>query len=663
MRLLIILFSILVFVSCHQQEDLIPESKSESIKVRLSGMGVDKVPISNGRTTAVPSDQKNITFIRKHNDVYNYISYVTQEPIQSTHEVKLELPSNPEVPDIHWIDNHILMFTNLKNVSTPYGGDPPTINPIDWDYHQRLYYSWIELKDNQTEYDVSMKPLFYDLVFKSNTNIDVDYLIVDLMLDYNNETYYNIDDFNRNYNAGAPEEISIKLLKNNDFFESEKITNFFGEFRITKISYYNSDDIVIKSAEPDFKYEADKGKRYIVTLPNLYNTIVNINFSDVEIKNLSINLENSDLVQMPDQFIEQNFYLASEKIKSMINQINDPTKPPRTIENGNLVTTSVGSWTSGFFAGNIWMMYEYTGDYEWLNLAKQWTAPLEENKNKTSTHDLGFMLYNSFGRGYLPTNKDEVYHSTLITAANRLVNRFDPDVGMIRSWDWGDWIYPVIIDNMMNLELLLWAAENTKNNDSDVYYDIAISHADKTLQHHFRNDWSSYHVVDFNPSNGNVIIKETYQGYADESAWARGQAWALYGYTMMYKHTLLDRYLDAANNIAEFILNHPNMPDDYVPYWDFNAPDIPNAKRDASSAAIIASALFDLSKYNSSYSNIAVEILTNISQPNYKDVTANHNFILNHSVGSIPSNKEVDVPLVYADYYYLEALLKYKSTL
>ncbi len=187
-----------------------------------------------------------------------------------------------------------------------------------------------------------------------------------------------------------------------------------------------------------------------------------------------------------------------------------------------------------------------------------------------------------------------IYKDILLTGAKSLISRYNDTVGCIRSWSWGNWKFPVIVDNMMNLEYLFWA---TKITGDSTYYNIAVSHSDKTIQNHYRSDWSSYHVVDYDPSSGEVILKQTHQGAFDESAWARGQAWGLYGFTMVYRETGNLKYLEVAKNIANYILNHPNLPEDMIPYWDFNAPDIPNAKRDASAAAIISSALLELQKY------------------------------------------------------------------
>lgn len=246
--------------------------------------------------------------------------------------------------------------------------------------------------------------------------------------------------------------------------------------------------------------------------------------------------------------------------------------------------------------------------------------------------------------------------------------RFKPVVGLIRSWDTktDKWRYPVIIDNMMNLELLEWAAQHS---DSTKFAKIASSHAKLTMKNHFRKDFSSYHVIGYDPETGEIEKRNTHQGYAHESAWARGQAWGLYGYTMMFRETGDSSYLHHAKGIARFIMSHPNMPKDKVPYWDFNAPDIPHAKRDASAAAIMASAFIELSTLTKKDPNFSKQCL-NMAEMQLRSLTSvqylakkgrNGGFILMHSVGNLPKGTEVDVPLTYADYYYVEALVRYKK--
>jgi uncharacterized protein YyaL (SSP411 family) len=251
----------------------------------------------------------------------------------------------------------------------------------------------------------------------------------------------------------------------------------------------------------------------------------------------------------------------------------------------------------------------------------------------------------------------------IIESARTLSTRFNPTVGVIKSWDnRTKWKYPVIIDNMLNLELLFAA---TQLSGDSSFYKIAVSHANTTMQNHFRNDYSSFHVVDYDTASGKVIQKTTHQGYSNESAWARGQAWGLYGYTMCYRFTKDKKYLQQAEHIAAFIFKNKNLPTDLIPYYDYDAPGIPNEPKDASAAAVMASALYELSMYSKEkgkwYCKIADTIIKNLTNHYRSAVGDSKGFILLHSTGSKPSNGEVDAPLSYADYYYLEALIRSKK--
>jgi rhamnogalacturonyl hydrolase YesR len=349
-----------------------------------------------------------------------------------------------------------------------------------------------------------------------------------------------------------------------------------------------------------------------------------------------------------------------------INDVQNKNKPevvsPRTLSpEGKLILVPAKDWTSGFFPGVLWFLYELTGDKKWEDQARIYTAKIEGEKLNGKTHDMGFKIYCSYGTGYRLT-KDPNYKDIIIQSAKTLSTRFNAVVGCIRSWDHNSdkWGYPVIIDNMMNLELLFAA---TKLTGDSSFYKIAVSHANTTMKNHFRPDFSSYHVIDYDTLSGKVLKRNTHQGYSDESAWARGQAWALYGYTMCYRETRDPKYLQQAENIAGFILNHPNMPKDMVPHWDFNAPNIPDEPRDASAAAIIASALSELSTFSkngSSYRKTADQIIESLIKNYRSPIGENKGFILIHSTGSKPMNSEVDVPINYADYYYLEALIRSK---
>lgn len=356
----------------------------------------------------------------------------------------------------------------------------------------------------------------------------------------------------------------------------------------------------------------------------------------------------------------QLLYMADQ-----LQNVPDTACFPRSIkEDGSYRLENAKDWTSGFYPGSMWLAYDLTGDEALAKEARNYTNRLEDIQYYTGNHDIGFMMYCSYGHALRlkPESKDK---QILVNSSESLCARFSPEVGLIRSWDFGDWSYPVIIDNMMNLEMLFWASEQTGNSK---YRDIAIAHADKTLKNHFRENMTSYHVVSYSVPSGKVESKGTFQGYSDSSAWARGQAWGVYGYTMCYRFTKNPAYLEAAHKIARFIMDNRPSENDYIPYWDYNAPDIPSAPRDASAAAVTASALLELNGYtedknlSDDYTAYAENILKQLSSPEYlaKD-KENKGFILLHSVGSFPHNSEVDVPLNYADYYYLEAMKRYKE--
>lgn len=376
--------------------------------------------------------------------------------------------------------------------------------------------------------------------------------------------------------------------------------------------------------------------------------------------NVDDNVMKSVLEKGLDRSIEQAKFLAT-------NLMNEPDRLPRSAEkDGTLVTSDTHWWCSGFFPGTLWLLYGASGDEILKEYAEKYTMRIEKEQYSLDTHDLGFMMNCSFGNGYKITG-NEKYKEVLLQSARSLSTRFNEGVGVIRSWDdKPKWQYPVIIDNLMNLELL----EDAYQLSGDTLFDkIANSHAEVTMKNHFRDDYSSCHVVDYDTITNQVKKLDTHQGYSSTSAWARGQAWGLYGYTMMYRETKRKEYLQHAVNVANFILHHPNLPADKIPYWDFNTPDIPNELRDASAGAIIASALLELSQYvdtdlSKEYISVACTQLQTLTSDEYLAAPGtNGGFILKHSVGNKPRNSEVDVPLTYADYYYVEALLRYKELL
>jgi len=374
--------------------------------------------------------------------------------------------------------------------------------------------------------------------------------------------------------------------------------------------------------------------------------------------------------QQENTFIADNIAnaVAQHILQTDIIEKSGEILNPKTLDkDGNIVYIPIDDWTSGFFSGSIWLTYDLTKDNKWLPLAEKYTQHLDSVKYLKWHHDVGFMIGCSYLTGCRLTNKAE-YKDVIVEAAKSLSTRFRPNAGIIQSWDadkgWQSqrgWKCPVIIDNMMNLELLF---EATKFSGDSSFYKIAVSHADMTIKYQFRPDYSCYHVVDFDPETGEVRKRQTAQGYSDESSWARGQAWALYGYIACYRYTQDKKYLDQAENVYKFIFNNKNMPEDLVPYWDFDAPNIPNEPRDASAAAATASALYELSTFVSDkgYKEVADKIMNSLGSDAYRaQVGTNGNFILMHSVGSIPHNSEVDVPLNYADYYFLEALVRKRN--
>lgn len=336
---------------------------------------------------------------------------------------------------------------------------------------------------------------------------------------------------------------------------------------------------------------------------------------------------------------------------------------PRTVEkDGSLRLIGPRDWCSGFFPGTLWHTFAYMKNDFWREHAISYTWPIEEMKNYKGTHDLGFVINCSFGQAYRFTG-ERSYKDVTIRGAQSLASRYDDHIKAIRSWDWtpAGWQFPVIIDNMMNLELLF---EATRETGDSLYHKIAVNHANTTMANHYRDDYSCYHVIGYDTITAQAHMKITHQGIADESVWSRGQAWGLYGYVMSYRYTKDPAYLEQARNITSFIFNQPGMPADLIPYWDMNDPAIPDAPRDASAAAITASALYELSGYvdekdGNQYISWANTITDNLSSDRYRPEPGTwKGFLLLHSTGNYPKNDEIDAPINYADYYYLEAMLR-----
>jgi unsaturated chondroitin disaccharide hydrolase len=369
------------------------------------------------------------------------------------------------------------------------------------------------------------------------------------------------------------------------------------------------------------------------------------------------------------RLIDGNLRQAVNQYKILMGRV-PPDRLPRSYTPGvgTLVTSDAGWWTSGFYPATVFYLYMDSRDTALLNEGERRLKLLEKEQYNTGTHDLGFMLYCPYGdllkliRHSRLRQPEAPIDSVLMNSARSLSTRFNPKVGCIRSWDGKPWNYPVIIDNMMNLELLFWA---TRESGDSSFWRIAVTHANTTMRNHFRPDYSSYHVVDYDTVTGQVFARKTAQGYADSSAWARGQSWGLYGYTMVYRYTHDPKYLQQAVHIADYIL--ARLPADKVPYWDYDAPGGARVLRDVSAAAILASGLIELSLEAPSgkgraYLDVAEQIIVSLSSATYHAVVgANGGFLLMHGVGNLPGHSEIDVPLAYADYYFVEAMLRYKE--
>lgn len=361
-----------------------------------------------------------------------------------------------------------------------------------------------------------------------------------------------------------------------------------------------------------------------------------------------------------------NLNFSTQQLKLQYELASAAKRNPRTTNVDGTMhwTNATADWTDGFFSGSLWSLYEYSHDKYFMKAAREMEHLFISNRFNTHSHDLGFMFNCSFGHDLRLTGDAEV-KQVLIDASNSLMTRFRPEVGCIQSWDVNSgwqadrgWKCPVIIDNMMNLEMLFKASVLTGDS---AYQKVAISHALTTIKNHYRPDNSCFHVVDYDPKTGAVRSKETAQGFSDDSDWARGQAWGLYGFVVCYRYTKNPVFLEQAKKIATFIMTNPSIPSDNIPYWDYDATaDFKGHPRDVSAAACTASALIELSKYaKGNYLDYAKTILTSLSTPNYQaKLGENNDFILMHSVGSIPHDNEVDVPLNYADYYYVEALIR-----
>ena len=442
-----------------------------------------------------------------------------------------------------------------------------------------------------------------------------------------------------------------------------KAVDFLAQYSGKDVSEWPYEQI----SEWDYKQREFNKDLYRIYLYNPSRT----DYLQLYRRNIKRNREDYfNLLYVKADVVDNAFAFADEQLKYAMEcterakkqAVNKKLVSPRTVEkDGSLRLVVPRDWCSGFFPGSLWQMYTYSSDADWRQQAISYTWPIEEMKWCKETHDLGFVIFNTFGQAYRLTG-ERSYKDVALQAAKSLISRYNDKVKAIRSWDHSrdKWDYPVIIDNMMNLELLFWATQQTGDS---IYYKIAVDHANTTLKNHFRADNSSYHVVGYDTITGGVVAKSTHQGIHDESVWSRGQAWGLYGYTMCYRFTKDIAYLEQAEKIASFFFNQPNMPADLIPYWDMDDPAIPQSPRDASAATVFASGLYELSQYASErtaskYKEWADKILDNLEANYQAKQGTEQGFLLLHSTGNYPKNDEIDAPISYADYYYLEALLR-----
>lgn len=365
--------------------------------------------------------------------------------------------------------------------------------------------------------------------------------------------------------------------------------------------------------------------------------------------------------------IDSEINYCETQAQKTLSEIPRDSLMPRNIFKGEESWNFVGvrDWTSGFWPGILWYLYEATGDEKWEKEARKYTAFLEPLAyGEPTDHDLGFQIFCSYGNGYR-LNEDSTYKEVILNTADKLAKLYNPTVGTILSWpgmvEKMQWPHNTIIDNMINLEMLFWAS---KNGGDQKLYDIAFNHAEKTRKYLIRDDFTTYHVAVFDTTDGHFIKGVTHQGYSDESKWARGQAWGIYGFTMSYRETGYHPFLETAKKMADVFISL--LPEDEIPYWDFDDPAIPNSPKDASAAAVAASAMLELAGFVSDdgagkkYITAAKEMLEKLSTDQYQSRDKNPAFLM-HSTGHKPHNSEIDASINYADYYYLEALLRLKK--
>lgn len=360
------------------------------------------------------------------------------------------------------------------------------------------------------------------------------------------------------------------------------------------------------------------------------------------------------------KWVSDAILTVEQHAKNMLPSVLEAEQTPRSIYKGLRPSRD---WTSGFYPGVLWYLYKNSNDNFWKDNAETVTEFLEKEQYNTNDHDVGFRIYCSYGNGWLLTGNPE-YKKVIIQAAKSLGTRYNKNTKTIQSWSARpsrDWKFPVIIDNMMNLELMFEAAKLSGEN---YLAELSIEHANQTMKYHYRENMSCPHVVDYDPETGAFRKMDWNNGYSDPgvASWSRGQSWGLYGYTLMFRETGDKKYLKHAEKIADFLINHKNMPEDMIPYWDYECPKIPTM-RDASAGAIMASALMELSTYSkdgTQYFKAGEKMLKNLASEDYlAKAGTNGNFAIMHTTGNYMGGSEVDGPLIYADYYFIEGLLRY----
>ena len=400
----------------------------------------------------------------------------------------------------------------------------------------------------------------------------------------------------------------------------------------------------------------------------------------VAISQISMAQKVQTAAQVPALDVDKQLQYCHKQVKRALTELQqkdgsyDYTMEPRNILKGdkqkgwNCRKATAEEWCDGFWPGILWMDYRNTKDEAVRKAAEGYTESLKGIAYRPCyDHDIGFLMFCSYGKGY-EVNHSQEYKNVILASADSLATLFNPIVGTILSWPREvkprNWPHNTIMDNMMNLDMMFWAA---KNGGNKLLYDLAVTHAKTTMQNHFRPDGSCYHVAVYDTINGNLIKGVTHQGYADNSMWARGQSWAIYGYTMVYRYTHNKMFLDFAQKVTDiYIKRLKETSDDLIPLWDMDDPrGVKGAPRDVSASCVVADALLELQQYvggekGEEYKQFAIQSLAQLSTDKYQSGKKNVAFLM-HSTGHHPAGSEIDASIIYADYYYLEALNRMKD--